>query len=47
MDIDYVNKRITNEFCCNIVTKLNDEQLSDEYKEFTYIKNKIEILKIF
>lgn len=44
LSIDYINNRINQEICHNVLLQLSDEQLINEYKECNSVKNKIKTL---
>jgi hypothetical protein len=44
LSIDYINNRINQEICHNVLSQLSDEKLINEYKECNSVKNKIKTL---
>lgn len=45
LSIDYINNRIKNEFCLDIMEKIDDYNLREEYYNCTSVKNKVKNIR--
>ena len=46
MTVDYINNRINNEFCDDVINKIKDTYMLNEYKECKSVKNEIKKLEL-